>query len=50
MEKEKVLFVCVNNTARSQMALEKVRNIRDDIRSAVEGWCERMRAVRNRVS
>jgi len=35
-------------TGTTEERLEKVRKIRDDIRSAVEGWCKRMR--RNKSS
>jgi arsenate reductase len=36
-------------TGTTEEKLEKVRNIRDDIRSAVEEWCKSMRAGRRMV-
>lgn len=37
-------------TGTTDEKLEKARKIRDDIRSAVEGWCNRMRTGKNTVS
>ncbi len=37
-------------TGTTEEKLEKVRKIRDDIKSAVEGWCKSMRAAGKIVS